>query len=466
VPSDVSVLWNSSKTLELYNNAKIQEIMASRKCFFLALLTFISLGSFANSILIPMDLTQKNHLKAYGIAYKVLKDGMEIDWLLNYRGGSFLVKYSQSIETECNVRGVSFELISDSKTNSILQQIGAPEVNQNNVKLEKAPRVAVYSPKNILITENVVQLVSRENDDAVLLVLDYAEIPYEIVYDEQIIKGDLLKYDWLHLHHEDFTGQNGRFRRESYEEVKMQEATAWKLGFKKVSQMKLEVAKTIRDFTAAGGFLFAMCSGGETFDIALAAEGIDIVDNNYDGDGVDPDAQSKLDFNKTFAFENFTLDISGYNMGFSDINSSIGGGGGGGRFGDRNSNDYFTLFNFSAKWDIIPTMLTQDHEYVIRGFFGQTPSFTQYTLKPNVLVMAENKIGNSARYIYGEFGKGQFTYYGGHDPEGNPGGGGGGGWGGGGRVKRDLNLYPNSPGYRLILNNVLFPSAKQKKRKT
>lgn len=440
--------------------------MASRKCFFLALLTFISLGSFANSILIPMDLTQKNHLKAYGIAYKVLKDGMEIDWLLNYRGGSFLVKYSQSIETECNVRGVSFELISDSKTNSILQQIGAPEVNQNNVKLEKAPRVAVYSPKNILITENVVQLVSRENDDAVLLVLDYAEIPYEIVYDEQIIKGDLLKYDWLHLHHEDFTGQNGRFRRESYEEVKMQEATAWKLGFKKVSQMKLEVAKTIRDFTAAGGFLFAMCSGGETFDIALAAEGIDIVDNNYDGDGVDPDAQSKLDFNKTFAFENFTLDISGYNMGFSDINSSIGGGGGGGRFGDRNSNDYFTLFNFSAKWDIIPTMLTQDHEYVIRGFFGQTPSFTQYTLKPNVLVMAENKIGNSARYIYGEFGKGQFTYYGGHDPEGNPGGGGGGGWGGGGRVKRDLNLYPNSPGYRLILNNVLFPSAKQKKRKT
>ncbi|HZX73873.1 MAG TPA: asparagine synthetase B [Cyclobacteriaceae bacterium] len=453
--------------------------MTSKKWSFFVVLVLMTISSFGNSILIPMDVTQKNHLKAYGIAYKVLKDGMEVDWLLNYRGGSFLVKYSQSVETECNVRGVSFELISDSKTSSILQQIGAPEVNQNNVKLQKAPRIAVYSPRNILITDNVVQLVSRENDDAVLLVLDYAEIPYDIVYDEQILKGEMIKYDWLHLHHEDFTGQNGRFRRESYEEVKMQEATAWKLGFKKVSQMKLQVAKTIRDFTAAGGFLFAMCSGGETFDIALAADGVDIVDSNYDGDGMDPDAQSKLDYNKTFAFENFTLDMSGYGMGFSDINSSIGGGGGnfGGRggFGDRNNNDYFTLFNFSAKWDIIPTMLTQDHEFVIKGFFGQTPSFTNYTIKPNVLVMAENKIGNSARYIYGEFGKGQFTFYGGHDPEGNqggPGGGGGfggggfGGGGGGGRVKRDLNLYPNSPGYRLILNNVLFPSAKQKKRKT
>jgi hypothetical protein len=441
--------------------------MASTKWFFPVLLIFISMRVFGNSILIPMDLTQKNHLKAYGIAYKVLKDGQEVEWLLNYRGGSFLIKYTQDVETECNVRGVSFELLSDAKSNSILQQIGAPEVNQNHVKLEKAPRIGVYSPKNILLTEKVAQLVSRENDDAVLVVLDYAEIPYDIVYDEQILKGDMIKYDWLHLHHEDFTGQNGRFRRESYEEVKMQEAIAWKLGYKKVSQMKLQVAKTIRDFTAAGGFLFAMCSGGETFDIALAADGVDIVDNNYDGDGVDPDAQRKLNYNNTFAFENFTLDISGYNMGFSDINSSVGSGDGGrGWGGDRNSNDYFTLFNFSAKWDIIPTMLTQDHEFVIKGFHGQTPSFTTYTIKPNILVMAENKLGGSARYIYGEFGKGQFTFYGGHDPEGNPGGGWGGGGGGGGRVKKDLNLYPNSPGYRLILNNILFPSAKQKKRKT
>ena len=438
--------------------------MVSTKWSCIVLLLLLSTGVYANSILIPMDLTQKNHLKAYGVAYTVLKDGLEVEWLLNYRGGSFLVNYSQAVETECNVRGVSFELVSDAKANSIRQQIAAPEVNQDVVKLEKAPKIAVYSPKNILIKDNVVQLVSRENDDAVLLVLDYAEIPYEIIYDEQILKGELLKYDWLHLHHEDFTGQNGRFRRESYEEVKMQEATAWKLGFKKVSLMKLEVAKIIRDFTSGGGFLFAMCSGGETFDIALAAEGIDIVDSNYDGDPIDADAQSRLDYNKTFAFENFTLDLSGYNMGFSDINSSLGSGGGRGFGFDRN-NDFFTLFNFSAKWDIIPTMLTQDHEFVIKGFFGQTPSFSNYTIKPNVLVMGENKTGNSARYLYGEFGKGQFTFYGGHDPESNQGGGGGFG-GGGGRMKRDLSLYPNSPGYRLILNNVLFPSAKKKKRKT
>lgn len=417
------------------------------------ILTLLSTSVLGNSILIPMDGAQKDHLKAYGVAFAVLEDDLEVDWLLNYRGGSFLIKYSSDIETECNLRGVSFEVISDSKVNALLQQIAAPEVNQNSVKLLKAPRIAVYSPKNILMNNDVPMLVSRENDDAVLLVLDYAEIPYDVIYDEEVLHGDLVKYDWLHLHHEDFTGQNGRGRRESYEEVKMLEAIAWKMGYKKVPQMKLAVAKTIRDFVGAGGFLLAMCSGGETFDIALAADGVDIV-NRWDGDAVDPNAQAKLDYNKTFAFEDFSLDLYGNYREFSDINSSWGTG--------RRSgpNDFFSLFAFSAKWDVIPTMLTQDHEFVIQGFNGQTTSFTNNTIKPDVLVMAENNDGYSSRYLYGEYGQGQWTFYGGHDPESTNNGQ----WGRG--RGRDLSLYPNSPGYRLILNNVLFPSARKKKRKT
>ena len=409
-------------------------------------LLFTVLFSKAASILIPMDEDQKNHLKAYGIAFLTLKNGAEADWLLNYRGGSFLIKYAQTLENECKIRGISYEVISDAKVNSILTEVADPSVNMDVVKLEKAPKIAVYSPKNKLPW-----------DDAVTMVLTYAEIPYDIVYDEEVLKGDLPKYDWLHLHHEDFTGQYGRFwstyRTASWyiEDVKLQEATAKKMGYKKVSQMKLAVAKSIRDFCAGGGFLFAMCSGTDSFDIALAAEGLDICESMFDGDGVDPNAQSRLDFTKTFAFQNFKLDMNPYNYEFSNIDATP----------TRNltqQNDFFTLFDFSAKWDVVPTMLTQNHDKVVKGFMGQTTAFKKDLIKPDVLVMGETKTANEARYMHGDFGKGQWTFYGGHDPEdyqhavGDP--------------QTDLSLHPNSPGYRLILNNVLFPAAKKKKQKT
>ncbi len=400
----------------------------------------------ASSILIPMDERQSNHLKAYGIAYKILKDGQDVEWLLNYRGGSFMVEYTKAAETECRVRGVSFETLTDGVAESLRQQISNPDLNMDVVKLQKAAKIIVYSPIKVSPSE-------FENTDAVLLVLNYAEIPYEVVYDEEILKGELPKYDWLHLHHEDFTGQYGRnLQRQSAADIKAQEDIAKKYGYAKVSQMKLAVAKGIKAFCAGGGYLFAMCSGAETLDVALAAEGVDIVSSSYDGDGVDPDAQSKLDFSKTIAFENFVLAAdNGYGgfSTFSTINSS------GGR-GYEQPSTFFELFNFSAKWDVIPAMLVQNHESVIKEFFGQTTAFRKSTVKSSALVMGESKA--SDRYIYGELGRGQWTFYGGHDPEGTR--------GGGSRTPTDLNLHPHSPGYRLILNNVLFPSAKKKKRKT
>ncbi|TDE18361.1 asparagine synthetase B [Dyadobacter psychrotolerans] len=401
--------------------------------------------AFANSLLIPMDKTQSNHLKAYGLSYMLLKGDIDVDWLLNYRGGSFMVQYSKSVEKECKLRSISYEVLSDAATQQIVSQITRPDVNMDVIKLHKAAKIAVYSPIKISPAE-------FENTDAVLLVLKYAEIPFEVIYDEEILKGDLPKYDWLHLHHEDFTGQFGRnMRRTSEVDVKAQESIANRFGYTKVSHMKLAVAKSIKEFCAGGGFLFAMCSGAETFDIALAAEGVDIVDH-FDGDGVDPQAQSKLDFTKTFAFHNFKLQLDEYDgMNFSDINSA------GGRFRGFGDNDaYFSLFDFSAKWDVIPAMLVQNHENLIREFFGQTTAFSKNTVKPSALVMGTSS--QSDRYIYGEMGRGQWTFYGGHDPEGRG--------GGGRRMPTDLNLYPNSPGYRLILNNVLFPSARKKKRKT
>jgi len=425
----------------------------------------------AASILIPMDEVQKDHLKSYGVAFWVLKNGDEVDWLLNYRGGSFMSKYDKKLEDECRIRGVSYEVLPDAKVSEIITQINDPSVNMDLVKLEKAPKMAVYSPKEGI----------KPSDDAVLIVLRYAEIPFDIIYDTEILKGDLVKYDWVHLHHEDFTGQyskgqnGGGFgsRGEDFAADKaLQEATAHKFGFQKVSKMKLAVAQRIRDFVAGGGFLLAMCSGADSFDIALAAHNTDIVDEQYDGDPVDPRAQSKLDFNETLAFQNFHVVIDG-SRGFSDID--VG----------RNrrldpEHDFFTLFDFSAKWDVVPSMLTQDHERVIKGFNGLATAFNKDKLKPGVTIMGENKSANEARYIHGEFGKGQWTFYGGHDPERQQGGGFGGRGGGGGFGGRglggggnnntdrgtDLSLHPNSPGYRLILNNVLFPAARKKKQKT
>ena len=408
----------------------------------------VSWQTFANSILIPMDDAQKNHLKAYGIAYTTLKSNTEIDWLLNYRGGSFLIQYSSNIQKECLIRGVSFEIISDAAVQALNREITNPDVNMEIMRLYKAARIAVYSPSKI-------SLSSFEDTDAVLLVLKYAEIPFETIYDEEILRGDLDKYDWIHLHHEDFTGQFGRnMRRMSSKDIKAQEEIAARFKYSKISQLKLDVAKSIKAFCMGGGFLFAMCSGAETLDIALSAEGTDIVSSRFDGDGVDANAQSKLNFSKTFAFEDFTLFLSegeGYGMGgmsFSDINVSSG------RW-DEEQSGYFNLFDFSAKWDFIPAMLTQNHEHLIREFQGQTSAFNKNTVKPSVLVMGESKESN--RYIYGELGLGQWVFYGGHDPEGQK---------GFHRTPTDLNLHPHSAGYRLILNNVLSPSAKKKKRKT
>lgn len=405
------------------------------------LLVLIPFAGKADSILVPMDEAQRNHLKAYGLAYYALQQDISVDWLLNYRGGSFLCPYSKALQQECLVRGVSHEVISDAASNKILQEIASPAVNMNAVKLETAPRIAVYSPKNEFILDET---------DAVIHVLDYAEIPYTIIYDEEVLADALAQFDWLHLHHEDFTGQHGRYMRRNASRIEadIQEVTAQRLGFKKVSEMKLAVAKKIKAFCGAGGYLFAMCSGAETFDIALAAEGVDINESTYDGDDSDPGAQEKLDFEKTLAFEKFTLE-PGYSRRFSDINVN--------RDYFDASNDFFVVFKFSAKWDIVPTMLTQNHDYYIREFHGQTTAFNKYVVKPTALILGENKSKNHVRYIYGELERGHWTYYSGHDPEGIP---------GRGRGPTDLNLFPNSPGYRLILNNVLFPSAKKKKQKT
>jgi hypothetical protein len=409
-------------------------------------LLFLTLATRAASLLMPMDEVQKNHLKAYGIAFWVLKNGGEVDWLLNYRGGSFMTKYDKKLEDECNIRGISYEVLADAQVTEILTQVNDPSVNMDLVKLEKAPRIAVYSPKNKLPW-----------DDAVTLVLKYAEIPFDLVYDEEVMHGDLPKYDWLHMHHEDFTGQYSKFfaafssAQWYIEDKRAQEAIAAKLGFKKVSKMKLAVAQRIRDFTAGGGFLFAMCSGTETFDIALAAANTDICESMFDGDAADPNAQSKLDFTQTFAFQNFNLDVNPFSHQFSDIDVTTS------RQVDR-TQDFFTLFDFSAKWDVVPSMLTQNHDKVIKGFMGLTTAFNKNKIKPGVTIMGEMKTANEVRYIHGEFGKGQWTFYSGHDPEdyqhsvNDP--------------PTDLNLHPNSPGYRLILNNVLFPAAKKKKQKT
>ncbi|MBL7863086.1 MAG: asparagine synthetase B [Cyclobacteriaceae bacterium] len=414
---------------------------------FLFLILTLSGGAFANSILIPMDEKQTNHLKAYGIAYWILRHDMEVDWLLNYRGGSFMCKYHPSIQNELVVRGVSFEIISEAKVNTLVSEIASPAANYDIMKLEKYPRIAVYSPKT-----------KQPWDDAVTLVLTYAEIPYDVIFDDEVLNDLLPKYDWLHLHHEDFTGQYGKFYSNyaNYpwyiEQQREAEETARRFGFHKVSQAKLAVVKRIKEFVAGGGFLFAMCSATDTYDIALAAEGVDICERMYDGDPADPQAQSKLNFNNTFAFTDFRLSLDPFQYEFSDIDNNLPDR------GLRQDNDYFSIFQFSAKWDPIPTMLTQNHTRVIKGFYGQTTGFKKRLVKPDVTIMGENGEIKEAKYLHGIFGKGFWTFYGGHDPEDYQ--------HQVGEEPTDLNLHPNSPGYRLILNNILFPAAKKKKQKT
>lgn len=416
--------------------------------FIISFIAFFYKG-FSSYILIPMDNSQKNHLKAYGIAYWSLKGELEIQWLTNYRGGSFLIPNSKPVTNECLIRGVGYEIISDAQANGILADIANPEVNQDAIKLEKAPKIAVYSPK-----------IKQPWDDAVTLVLKYAEIPYDVVYDEEVLAEKLKDYDWLHLHHEDFTGQYGKFygsfnQAAWYQnEVKENEAMAKKLGYAKVSELKLAVAKKINDYVFSGGFLFAMCSATDSYDIALACEGVDICEKMFDHDPADPNMNKKIDYSKGYAFEKYQLVTNPYEYEFSTIDATNPRR----QFGVNKDNDVFTLFEFSAKWDPVPTMLCQNHEQTIKGFYGQTTAFVKTYIKKNVLLLGEAKALNEARYIHGEHGKGTWTFYGGHDPEDYE-----------HRVEdppTDLSLHPNSPGYRLILNNILFPAAKKKKQKT
>lgn len=406
----------------------------------------------ASYILIPMEhKVQKNHLKAYGITYWVLEQQIEAYWLLNYRGGSFAFKHTKSFEDECKIRDVSYEIITNAQFGAIRNEISNPELNQEVIKLEKVPKIAVYTPDFNSRGEKV-----QPWDDAVTMVLTYAEIPYETVYDKEVLSNKLVEYDWLHLHHEDFTGQYGKFYAGQHtkawyqENQRRMEALATSLGFNKVSQLKLAVAKKIQEYVTGGGFMFAMCSATDSYDIAIAAEGLDICHNVYDHDPADMTAQSKLDFSHTFAFKDFELIKDPMVYEFSSIDNR--------KRTIKAENDYFTLFDFSAKWDPIPTMLTQNHTRTVKGFMGQTTAYKKDYLKSNVLVMGETKSQDEARYIHGEYGYGTWTFYGGHDPEdyrhlvNDP--------------ETDLNLHPNSPGYRLILNNVLFPAAEKKKRKT
>ncbi len=401
----------------------------------------------ASFILIPMDdISQKNHLKAYGITYLSLQNSHKVKWLLNYRGGSFLLEDIKALRDECVIRGVSYELISNTKALQILEEIGSPSQNMQAVILEKAPKIAVYSPKG-----------NQPWDDAVTLVLKYAEIPYEIIYDKEVLEDKLLLYEWLHLHHEDFTGQYGKFYNTFrmtpwyIENKKSAEKLALDLSYKKVSQEKLDVVLKIRDFVIGGGFIFAMCSATDSFDIALSAEGVDICESMFDGDPSESNYQNKIDYNKTFAFTNFTLERNPKIYEFSNIDTTT-------KRKVLKTEDYFELKEFSAKWDMIPSMLCQNHTLMVKGFMGQTTAFNPNTIKSTILIMGQNNTNGEARYIHGVKGKGMFTFYGGHDPEdyqhrvGDP--------------KTELDLHPNSPGYRLILNNVLFPAAKKKKQKT
>lgn len=412
--------------------------------FVFLLYGFVAKASF---ILLPMDdTTQQNHLKAYGITYWAIDKQYKVNWLLNYRGGSFLISDAPEIRRECQIRGVSFEILSDGQTQTILNEIASPSQNMESVALEKAPKVAVYTPSG-----------KMPWDDAVTLVLTYAEIPFTKIYDAEVLSDQLLLYDWLHLHHEDFTGQYGKFfgayRNAPWyiEQKRAAEELATKLGYNKVSDEKLAVAKKIRDFVVGGGFLFAMCSATDSFDIALSADGVDICEPMFDGDPSDPNYQSKIDYRQTFAFKDFILERRPEKYEFSDIDMTE-------KRKISMEKDYFSLMEFSAKWDPVPSMLCQNHTQLVKGFMGQTTSFDRDLIKSNVLILGDNQINGEARYIHGQKGKGMFTFYGGHDPEDYQ-----------HRVGDEptlLDLHPNSPGYRLILNNILFPAAKKKKQKT
>ncbi|MEW6508314.1 MAG: asparagine synthetase B [Bacteroidota bacterium] len=414
---------------------------------FISILLLFAASLFAQSkLIIYMDLQQADHLKAYGVTFNAIIDGYTGDWLLNYRGGSFMFDYSDQLALKCRLKGVSFSQLSNEEAIQLYAFVQSEEQNMDVVRLEKAPNIAVYVPPGF-----------QPWDDAVMLALDYAEVKYDKIWVEEILRGDLEKYDWLHSHHEDFTGQFGKFYASFsgaawyIEQQLLYEREAKKLGFKKVSDMEKAVVEAIKNYVGKGGFLFAMCSATDSFDITLSAMNVDIVDRMYDGDPPDPDAQSKLDYSNTLAFENFTLEMNPLVYEYSDIDIQPL------EVGDQR-NDYFSLFDFSAKYDPVPTMLTQNHVNVIAGFMGQTTMYRKKTIKNSVYILGERAGTDQVKYIHGNYGRGTFTFYGGHDPEdyqhavGDP--------------PTDLSLFKNSPGYRLILNNILFPAAKKKEQKT
>ena len=408
---------------------------------------FFSQFGFPQKILIPMDQSQKNHLKAYGAAFWTLEQEINVEWILNYRGGAFMIDSYPEVERECRVRGISYEIIGTEKTLIIYNEVETN--NMDVVLLEKAPKIAIYTPPN-----------KQPWDDAVTLALSYAEVPYKTLWDEEVFNGSLEEYDWLHLHHEDFTGQYGKFYRNYHtadwyiDQQKQFESMAQKLGFNSVHNQKKALAQIIKNYIANGGFLFAMCSATDSFDIALSVINVDAVHSVFDGSGIDNNLNNKIDYNNSLAFTSFEIITDPMVYEYSDIdypqsNNVVVRGA---------EADYFSLFEFSAKYDPVPTMLTQNHVPVIKGFMGQTTGFNRERIKKHVLIMGEDRTTPQVKYIHGNHGQGTFTFLGGHDPEdyqhfvGDP--------------QTDLSLHQNSPGYRLILNNILFPAARKKERKT
>ena len=408
---------------------------------------FFSQFGFPQKILIPMDQSQKNHLKAYGAAFWTLEQEINVEWILNYRGGAFMIDSYPEVERECRIRGISYEIIGAEKTLIIYNEVETN--NMDVVLLEKAPKIAIYTPPN-----------KQPWDDAVTLALSYAEVPYQTLWDEEVFNGSLEEYDWLHLHHEDFTGQYGKFYRNYHtadwyiDQQKQFESMAQKLGFNSVHNQKKALAQIIKNYIVNGGFLFAMCSATDSFDIALSVINVDAVHSVFDGSGIDNNLNNKIDYNNSLAFTNFEIITDPMVYEYSDIdypqsNNVVVRGA---------EADYFSLFEFSAKYDPVPTMLTQNHVPIIKGFMGQTTGFNRERIKKHVLIMGEDRTTPQVKYIHGNHGQGTFTFLGGHDPEdyqhfvGDP--------------QTDLSLHQNSPGYRLILNNILFPAARKKERKT
>ncbi|MBT4318849.1 MAG: asparagine synthetase B [Candidatus Marinimicrobia bacterium] len=414
---------------------------------YLFVIIFLFEFIFSQKILIPMDQVQKDHLKAYGTTFWVLGEKIKVEWLLNYRGGSFLMDSYPKIEQECRLRGVSFEIINVDQNLAIYNEI---EINNMDiVLLEKPPKIAIYTPPN-----------KQPWDDAVTLALTYAEVPYKTLWDEEVFNGSLSQYDWLHLHHEDFTGQYGKFYRNYHtaswyiDQQNQFEQMAKKLGFDSVHTQKKMLAQMIKNYVTNGGFLFAMCSATDSFDIALATQNIDVAHSVFDGTPIQKDLIDKLKYNETLAFKDFKIISDPMVYEYSDIdyppsNNPIVRGA---------EADYFTLFSFSAKYDPAPTMLTQNHVSNIKGFMGQTTGYNRKKIKKHITILGEDQTNPQVKYIHGNYGKGTFTFLGGHDPEdyqhfvGDP--------------QTELSLHRNSPGYRLILNNILFPAARKKERKT